>query len=193
MAKLGDFGGAVLNVDEVDRRGNILTQIRGTPLYNPPELDDSSCLKPQQAMAGDIWCWGMLLWKTIIDGEPYSYNSNELHGLEAIDSRQMKKLRSQQDFSSMAKDCARRHMERFGESRPRLKDLVYWLLEATLRQDPLQRLDAKELRRHIVVYDQDRLVSHRLLNEYVLLRRWDLMAIVSRVPVMEHLPHQRSR
>ncbi|KAL8924701.1 MAG: hypothetical protein Q9208_003891 [Pyrenodesmia sp. 3 TL-2023] len=168
LAKLGDFGGAVLNVDEVDRRGFVLTQIRGTPLYNPPELDCSSDLTPQHAMAGDIWCWGMLLWRSVIDGEQYSYDSYEFVDPRAIDLKQMQNLRNQQDFSSMAIDCARRRMERLGESRPRLRELVYWLLEATLRRDPSARLGAGELRDHIVQYDQDRLISHRLLNHYVL-------------------------
>ncbi|KAI4279890.1 MAG: hypothetical protein L6R38_004895 [Xanthoria sp. 2 TBL-2021] len=167
FAKLGDFGGAVLNVDEVDRRGFVLKQIRGTPLYNPPELDCSSDLTPQHAIAGDIWCWGMLLWRTIIDGEQYSYHSNETLDPRTIDLKQMQTLRKQQDFSSVAVDCARRQMERFGESRPRLRELVYWLLEATLRRDPSNRLDAGQLRDHIVQYDQDRLISHRLLNDYV--------------------------
>ncbi|KAL8639572.1 MAG: hypothetical protein Q9226_008858 [Calogaya cf. arnoldii] len=150
LAKLGDYGGAVLNIDEVDRRGFIRTQIRGTPLYNPPELDCSSDLTPQQAIAGDIWCWGMLLWRSVIDGKQYSCDSNEIMHPRAIDLKQMQTLRKQQDFSSLAIDCARRHMEMSRESRPRLKELVYWLLEATLRRDPSERLKSGQIRDHIV-------------------------------------------
>lgn len=61
-AKLGDFGGSVMDLE----RENLSLHV-GTPPYNAPEM--GSMLNGQALKLTDVYSFGLLVWRVMLDGE----------------------------------------------------------------------------------------------------------------------------
>lgn len=64
IAKLADFGCAVLDQSELDER---TTALGGTPPWNAPEFRDSKLARASMK-ATDVYSYGFVVWRVMIDG-----------------------------------------------------------------------------------------------------------------------------
>jgi serine/threonine protein kinase len=86
-AKLCDFSNSRVGIHGSDDA--FKPDIIGTEKYCPPELVLQDARVPSSNFkAIDVWCWGMLLWYVLLDGEPYCAS----HGSE-FTTDQIQKLK----------------------------------------------------------------------------------------------------
>lgn len=104
--KISDFGHSILNMegktpDEFTRR-----EVLGTDFYSPPELNDAEAILEVANMKSvDIWCWGLLMWKVMIDGADYAYADGP-----EINRDEMQTLREHDRMATTAKDACEKYL-----------------------------------------------------------------------------------
>lgn len=145
QAKIADFGHAILDLENV-QEGLVSKEVVGTPLYRPPELETRiKRLPPNSIASADIWCWGMLLWRVMIDGTHYF----DEHGDRLLD-QQMHDSKARLDFASNTSRCVMQYLNRrYSRQDAALIQLICNLLEDTLAKDPISRPSAEDLLTYI--------------------------------------------
>lgn len=131
----------------------------GTRFYSPPELDDGpKLLTADHFKSIDIWCWGMLLWRVMIDGTEYKNEEGRLIESE----HEMVILRRGREFSSLASNSCLEYLRRAHPSDRPLAFQICKILKATLDNDPLSRPRSTRLLEQLEELSGERCVSQFL-------------------------------
>ena len=96
MAKLSDFGSSLLHLDNTTKDGRLREEFRGTDYFMPPEREYTRSLLAEHAKAADIYCWGLLLWQVLVDGNGLNENGR------LIDTASMTALRRSGEIAAVA-------------------------------------------------------------------------------------------
>lgn len=124
----------------------------GTRFFSPPELDNGmKSLATENLKRIDIWCWGMLLWRVMIEGTEYLDSDGQ-----KIEEDQMIILRQQLTFSKIASQSCRRYLSSFHEHERPLVYQICEILRRTLDHDPLSRPSSRDLLAEIEELSGDR-------------------------------------
>ncbi|KAJ7321048.1 hypothetical protein DFH08DRAFT_942034 [Mycena albidolilacea] len=98
-AKLADFGGSVMDIQKM-----VDQVLPGTPPFNAPESIHG--LRGDDLKLTDIYCLGLLVWRTILDGNsPFSIQALALHS-----SQDIEELKRADKLLSMARESAIEHI-----------------------------------------------------------------------------------
>src|SRR6186713_2012619 len=110
-------------------------------MFSPPEITNPGALfYEDMADKVDVWCFGMLLWQLIIDGDAFKLDADN-----TIDFGKMIELRRDGQVSSVAESQCKRHMEvNHGENRE-LHAEVLGILKSTLEPDSRNRPTGAQL------------------------------------------------
>ncbi|CAG7557888.1 unnamed protein product [Fusarium equiseti] len=73
IAKIADFGHAVILNEKRRGEGNPSIEYRGTSMYNAPEVHTQNeyPIDQQDLIRCDIWAFGLLIWESCIEGDEY--------------------------------------------------------------------------------------------------------------------------
>ncbi|KAK7042915.1 hypothetical protein VNI00_008651 [Paramarasmius palmivorus] len=127
VAKLADFGGSVMDLDD---QGNSLHM--GTPPYEAPEMHEGK-LSAEGMKQTDVYSLGLLVWRAMLDGNnPFSV---VYEGSGEINKSEIMKLKRSSELRELAKRSLRKHtqLDQVG------LDLLDYTLENTLHEDPNKR------------------------------------------------------
>lgn len=132
-AKLTDFSLSVTDLSDTDESGLLKQGLSGTPSYRPPELGQGSRnLEPSQARLVDAWCWGMLLWRVMIDGQGYIDETKNLER-EALGIEDIEDLHKDDRLAGVATISVQKHLFTYHASEnPGIINLVCSLLRQIL-------------------------------------------------------------
>jgi len=104
--KISDFSHSILNMEGKTPNKFTRREVLGTNLYSPPELNDAEAILEVANMKSvDIWCWGMLMWKVMIDGADYT----DADGRK-INRDEMQTLREHDRMATTAKDACKKYL-----------------------------------------------------------------------------------
>lgn len=138
-AKLCDFSHSRLNVY---RKINpyLRPDIIGTEQYCPPELvPPEARVSPSNLKAIDIWCWGMLLWYTLVNGKAYATVSGG-----DITKEQMQEFKQSGLMNNIAVEyCQQMLYEE--QHDPQLIATILDSLSGSLQLDPTRRPSSESL------------------------------------------------
>ena len=121
------------------------TDIIGTEYYCPPELvSPEARISPLALNAVDMWCWGMLLWYTLIDGKPYESVSGG-----KLTEEQLLELKRSGLFHDVALEYCQQTLYAEPDA-PEVISVIIDALSGVLQYDPARRPDSKTLIDEIV-------------------------------------------
>jgi serine/threonine protein kinase len=153
IAKLSDFGHSTLGLHgDGDGEDEQLHQAMvGTRFFSPPELDGRPiALFKENFERIDIWCWGMLLWRVMIEDTEYLDSNGQ-----KIEDR-MIMLRQKPTFAKMASQSCRRYLSSFHEHERPLTYRICEILRRALDYDPLSRPSSRDLLAEIEGFSGER-------------------------------------
>lgn len=164
IAKLSDFGHSTLGLESREEHQQLHEANIGTQFYSPPELDDGPiAVSAEKLKRIDVWCWGMLLWRVMIEGTEY---------LDSLDLRiehesHMKELRQQPTFSIMASQSCQHYLESHHAHERPLVFRVCEILRRTLDHYPMSRPSSRDLLREIEELTRERYeIRHPAFNTF---------------------------
>lgn len=127
-AKLADFGGSVMdNAEEKSRSPQT-----GTWPYNPPESTHD--LSIDGFKRSDVYCFGLLVWRAIIDGKDILENP-QLKGASIEDIQTMK---LSDHFGAIAEKSIRTQVVADALSEKEM-NLIFYVLDHTIQATPSMR------------------------------------------------------
>ena len=116
----------------------------GTRLYSAPEFDNSEgplLSTTERLERADIWSFGMVLWRVMIDGLDFRINQN--HIIE--DDSQMAVLRSEPTFGDAVANSCLLYLLRLHLSERTLAQQICKILRSTLDLDAFARPTSLQL------------------------------------------------
>jgi serine/threonine protein kinase len=166
IAKLTDFGHSTLGLDGDGEDERLYQAMVGTRFFSPPELDGGpTALSKEKFERIDIWCWGMLVWRVMIEGTEYLDSDGQ-----KIENR-MIMLRKKPTFSKMASQSCRQYLSSFHEHERPLVHHICEILRRTLDYDPLSRPSSRDLLAEIEEFSGERYeITYQFSLEPLLLR-----------------------
>ena len=140
IAKLCDFSHSRLEIHE-ERRALYSSEIGGTEKFFPPERYSSDAIPISNLPAIDVWCWGMLLWYILIDGDTY----------KTLDGRELERESLRQEKQNgliqgtAVKSCQSIYNEQ--QHNNHILSIALEALHRSLDYDPKKRAPARDLLR----------------------------------------------
>ncbi|KAF2495498.1 kinase-like protein [Lophium mytilinum] len=139
--KLSDFGHAILNMQGKGSSGFTRREVIGTDFYSPPELSSAEAVIDVANMKSvDVWCWGLLMWRVLIDGMEYS----DAEGHQ-IDPGAMRALREQGNIAATAKDACKNYLNLHHSREGAALSSIVGILVDALSHNAADRPDALSL------------------------------------------------
>ena len=152
VAKLSDFGHAIVNVDGEDTVAN-QERYLGTMLLNAPEVRSQNLLPRDMAAAVeraafykcDVFSYGLLVWEVVLDGARFlsTLNNNTIEG--EYDGEPLAWLDALPKDDLLRRSLVSLQEKAVGERDEALIALLRRVMEATLRDMPSERKMMKDV------------------------------------------------
>jgi len=133
-AKLGDFGGAVMDMTPEDFR-RVETW---TWPFQAPEVTDGRALTRPEMMSTDVYSFGLLVWRTFTDGHGFVSLPGAAQDAPDQDKRGLTAQKATEDFTLTALTDVRRYANTRGISDACL-DVISFSIFHTLRRSAADR------------------------------------------------------
>jgi serine/threonine protein kinase len=176
LAKVSDFGSALLDCDD----GHLRCRVSVTRPWNAPETECSGGIIPKNIWKTDIFSYGMLCWRTILDNKAYPFASARDAQYQAI-----QKLKNEGYLIETAV-IGLEALNTVDETH----DLVQ-ILEWTLQLDPEKRVEnfdkVVELLTSAVTPDKARYIKYVFCQSISSISKW-ILGITNREILSLHLP-----
>lgn len=113
----------------------------GTNPYRPPELLSSPVAIPGCGVFSiDIWCWGMLLWMVLMNGERDSEKECiHFEDGSSISDAELQEKKLDGSLKDFAQDSCKRHLRQAHKTEHHLLEPICELLARSLQLEPSRR------------------------------------------------------